>query len=395
MLQLRLLVVAVLLVSIGACGGGDSEVEKPSHQPVNPPPDPVYPLPTPPPAASDWFAPECEAIAGEPVATLSMDAGATLHPNSSSLAIARNARTFSIGAVDDQGGLLFATHDKAAFMSEDGGCSWRKILEDNRILTLATTGQWAYASDASGERMHVFHAEGHVGTYLLPFRAMAPVVSKREPGVVYALSRDGKVWRSSDHAVTWTQQGVRTPHDPDPHWLAINPASALHFVVTVPSRNPVVSFDGGQSWTIAEGLKGDADVMGISAPVFGGTAADPDIWVYALRMKRGEDGYVETRVIARSTDGGLTFIDEIAPSDDVFFHHPPMATRGRTGELFFAGMGCPYYIPKLFRYSATESSIDIVQYSPEEIRGIGALTFHPNEDQILYLGRNAVGACWN
>lgn len=383
------LAVAILLLSVEACGGG-SEVAQPAPDTL---PDPVDPPPVSPPPAPDWFAPDCKTVTGEPVATLSVDAGITVLPNSPPLAPDNNARTFSISATDGHGGLLFASRETAAYMSDDAGCSWRKILED--ALSLVTTGQWAYAVDAAGDRMrmHVFHADGHVGTYPLPFRTFAPVVSQSEPGVVYALSRDGEVWRSSDHAVTWVQQGVRTPHERDPYWLSINPASALHFVVTVPNHEPVVSFDGGQSWTIAEGLKAEADVLAIGAPIFGGMPENPDIWVYALRRKFEKIVSVETRVIARSTDGGLTFVDEVLPSDEVFFNHPPMATRGRSGELFFAGMGCPFYTPKLFRYSAADSSIDIIQYSSEDIHGIDSLDFHPTEDEILYMGLKAVGSC--
>lgn len=389
----RATLAALTFCVLVACNS-DQDLPKP---PPNPPEDTRPPAdtspPIPPPPGPAWFDPQCETIGGEPVVTFTRDSGATTIRAFSSMPSSPTALTFSVAAVPDHGGLLFASHSTSVYLSADAGCSWSRIVDADEIVEVVATGQWGYAVSQTGDRIYVFHIDGLVGTYDLPFRTRRIADSASEPGVIYALSRNGDVWRSSSHGVDWAIQGVSIPTSNSPGWLAINPHNPIHLVATASDEEPFVSFDGALSWHRSEGLRRGADMASVSLPHFGKTLESPELWVFTLRWFDDSEGIREERVIVNSTDGGITFQDSIKKTSNVRFTFPALTgIRQERGGLYFSGTGCPEIPPTLYRRSNAGTLTEFT-YENQNFFGISAITTHPENSNIVYLGLRYDQSC--
>ncbi|MEX0900749.1 MAG: sialidase family protein [Gammaproteobacteria bacterium] len=382
---------ALAALAVVSCGGG----------PESDLPDP--PPPPPPPPPPEWFVPECEVVAGPPIATYSPDAGITLRPNAESPDGDVQLSVPSIGVASEHGGLLFASNNATrVYVSSDAGCNWGlAYTRAGAIRGFAVTDRWGYVGIGSGEREIVrLGPAGVEAVHPLPFSINWLTSTPADPEAVYAvsssLSNTRQIWSSHDLGASWLELGNIGSTPGSIQQLAISPTDMLHFVATG-SGELALSFDGGRNWSESTGILKDAFSTSTHHVVFGGDRDVTDIWVSGLRRWRDEEGRIERdeRFIARSTDLGLSFTDVVTADDGIALAGgTKLATRpGIAGEVLFTSPNCPSGKRTIYHYRASDNSVTAITWEPGEAGRFGSLVFHPEDPDVLYLGRDFTGSC--
>ncbi|MEX0900750.1 MAG: hypothetical protein WD081_08700 [Gammaproteobacteria bacterium] len=377
------LIAAFAVLAAVSCGGGS---------------EPDLPGPPPPPPPPEWFVPECDVVAGPPTATYSPDAGITLRPNAEAADGDVQLTAFSIGVASEYGGLLFASnHATRVYVSSDAGCSWGlAYTRASAVQFFTVTDRWGYVTVGTRDEEIVrLGPAGVEAVHPLPFDADWLASTPADPGAVYAVSRQTPtvdlVRRSGDMGKTWETLGD-VGSSPAIQQLAISPTDMLHFVATG-SGEISLSFDGGRSWSESTGILKDAFSASTHHVVFGGDRDVTDIWVNGSRRWRDDEGRIERdeRFIARSTDLGLSFTDVVTTDDGVSLRGGTnLATRpGIAGQVLFED----YTKPAIYHYRASDDSVTVITWEPGEASRISSLVFHPEDPDVLYLGRDFAGCC--
>ncbi|MCS7051357.1 MAG: hypothetical protein NZL87_07070, partial [Thermomicrobium sp.] len=211
-------------------------------------------------------------------------------------------------AVDPLDGrrLLVGTFDAGAFLSDDGGSTWRPVdtLPAARVLSVAISGSWRvrgqgvlfagcepsalYWSEDGGHRWH--EASGlrqlpSAPTWSFPPRpwtshVRAIALSPRDPGLVLVGIELGGVLRSTDGGITWADQ--RPGCYLDCHALLLHPA-APHLVFEAAGGGVAMSEDAGDTWRAADRGLDRRYVWALASPV-----DDPSTWFVSAAPGPGE-----------------------------------------------------------------------------------------------------------
>lgn len=181
---------------------------------------------------------------------------------------------------------LLAATNSGIYRSTDGGGNWSGPVLSGRYLDVRfdpQNGDYAVAGNGSGTVAYSSNAGASWSTVTLPGGSGRVEVAFSGDGVVYAVSDasngtgvgNGKIYRSSDHGVTWTLQSSPA-HLGSQGWydnaLWVDPTNSAH--VLVGGIDLYRSTDSGLSWTRISNWTNSSSVHSdhhaiVSAPGFG------------------------------------------------------------------------------------------------------------------------------
>lgn len=321
--------------------------------------------------------PSCSVITGTAAVTFTRDAGRTLTPSAETLD--GIGYTYGLAALDLPG-VLLAWHRDDLLISSDHGCSWRIAqtipgADFPPTITPAKGGR-AYAWSDNRRFLVRYDARG-VATLKQPVAFVGLGVDPKDGNHLRAGGDDGSLWDSRDGGETWDPAG-RVPVDGPVifYRFAFDPSDPDHIVAGMTTSGAWYTRDGGRNWQRSSGF-GSGFVNAFNAVI---SPLDGDVvWVMALSESLG-------RRIFRSTDGGATFVAEVAESSGVkLVNGPTMAADpSDSGVLYFVfGTGFQGYGSDLFRFDAGSRSLTVTH---SDHHGIDAIAFSLTDPRLMYLG---------
>ena len=196
------------------------------------------------------------------------------------------------------------------------------------------------------------------------------VIDPSSPSTLYALTRDGDLFKSNDRAQSWSALPP-LPNEQSIEAVVIDPVNTLTLYAATASTAFFKSDDGGQNWSAVASLPGSSS---------GGLAIDP---INPTTLFAGYGGFsnegVFTGGVARSTDGGLSWtnVSSGLPNSEVYdlAIHPSVPTI-----VFAATAG------GVFKSTDNgENWIDVNAGLPDQI-SISVFAIDPANSDTVYVG---------
>ena len=319
--------------------------------------------------------PACSTVSGTAAVVFSRDGGQTLVPAAQKLS--GIGYTYGLAALDPS--TLIAVHNTTVIVSSDAGCNWHTagevVFDDPYPPNVVPAGAARAYLWSDARRNLAVYANGAITT-LKPPVEIAGLGAAGDR--VRIGGSDGTLWESVDAGQSWSRIGSSTGGNA--YRAAFDPSNLDHVVVGFMSAGASVTFDGGRTWTRANGFASPANVFSIVI-----SPADPDVvWAMGLSI----DG--EKRHIDLSRDGGLSFTPVVEAGNGVtLVNGTLLAAHPANRDLLYFVFGTYFdgYGTDLFRFDAATHTLTKTHFSHDDF---DAIAFSPADPNVMYFGLEVV-----
>ncbi|GAB3451914.1 hypothetical protein GCM10027436_50900 [Actinophytocola sediminis] len=329
-------------------------------------------------------------MTGDGSVSFTRNDGRTITPTS----VPQRALQYVYGVVPAGANTLLAVDHRGALQtSADAGCSWSPLGAvtglDVPRLTPAGDGS-AYVWDQNG--LSLYRVRGTRVTALPPVAedtgtgVAALAVDRYFPRHVRVVLGDGTVRDSYDAGATFRTTGNPPAADLFVYSAAIDRANLNHIVLGTMGEGVYTTWLGGWQWTRATLGRPGERINAFSVAV---SPANPLV-VWAQGINHAEnDAHApsEGRHVYRSTDGGRRFTVAVdhKPGEVTLVNGALLAPHPTNPAVLYFVFGTSYaaYGTDLFRFDAHRDTLS-VRHNDHD--GIKAISFHPRDPAVMYLG---------
>ncbi|MGW2158386.1 WD40/YVTN/BNR-like repeat-containing protein [Nonomuraea sp. NPDC001699] len=334
-----------------------------------------------------WSRPSCQTVAGDGSVTYAWNDGKKIA--STSKVLGPIVYTTGLVALDNPNQLL-AMSNRQLLASKDAGCTWNVAGEMKGwyIELVAARGGRAYAWDRDGN-VALATPEG-VTPLTAPGGDLIGLGVDRGNGDRLRTSDlEGQLRESLDGGRTWQPVGVPawTPSDTRMSYTAVfDPRDLDHVVLGASDLGARVTFDGGRTWTSAEGLTEPGGRVNVFSAAIS-PAAGNVVWAMGLDMAETEGGAPsDGRHIYRSDDGGRNFTSVVDQSATVTIPNGPLlAPHPKDADVLYFdfGTGWSGIGTDIYKYETRKNRVTI-NHNPYD--RVTSIAFNPAYPNVMYLG---------